>query len=267
MCSPDIIRHVIGALEPADQSGGSAHRLSPAPASTSGFKTCFAEVCDLTHPLSEGFPSANGDQWLEVEDFLTFAETGINFKRWTIHEHIGTHIDAPIHFSENGATVDQISVQSLVVPLAVVDIRERAASNPDAELTPDDIRAWENEYGTLPEGCCVAMNSGWDARATGAGYRNADDTGDMHFPGIHIETANLLLEERKIAGLGVDTLSVDIGPSTHFPVHKAWLPSGRWAAEGLANLSRLPAVGATIVVGAPKIVGGTGGPSRIMALV
>lgn len=96
---------------------------------------------------------------------------------------------------------------------------------------------------------------------------NADQDGVMHFPGIHVEAARLLLEERSVAGLGVDTLSIDNGPSTDFPVHKAWLPSGRWAAEGIANLSGLPEVGATIVVGAPTIVGGSGGPSRIMALV
>ena len=119
----------------------------------------------------------------------------------------------------------------------------------------------------LPYGCCVAMNSGWDVHATGSKYRNVDEDGVMHFPGVHAETAQMLLGERHVLGLGVDTLSVDIGPSSEFPVHKLWLPSGRWAAEGLANLSNLPPNGATIVVGAPTVVGGSGGPSRIMALV
>jgi kynurenine formamidase len=267
MCSPDIIRHVIGTLGPADHSGGVVARQPAGPIEVNSKRTCFSDVRDLTHPLPETFPSASGDQWLEVQDFLTFAEQGINFRRWLVHEHIGTHIDAPIHFSEDGATVDEISISALVAPLAVLDIRDRAAMDPDAQLTPEDVLAWEARHGEVPEGCCVAMNSGWDVRATGAGYRNAGHDGVMHFPGIHVEAAQLLLEERSVAGLAVDTLSIDRGPSTDFPVHRAWLPSGRWAAEGLANLSGVPEVGATIVVGAPTIVGGSGGPSRIMALV
>jgi kynurenine formamidase len=89
----------------------------------------------------------------------------------------------------------------------------------------------------------------------------------MHFPGVHVDAAQMLLEERHVVGLAVDTLSIDHGPSTEFPTHRKWLPAGRWAVEGLANLAKLPAVGATIVVGGPTIVGATGGPSRIFALV
>ena len=265
MCSPAIIEHVI-AYGAGDGQRGSVAVKQDKRARSARSRTCFSHVLDLTHPLEEGFPSANGKQWVAVEDFLTFEADGINFKRWSVHEHIGTHIDAPIHFSKNGATVDQIPIRSLVVPLAVIDIRSRAADNPDAELTQDDVAAWEADCGEIPEGSCVAMNSGWDRRASGPGYRNADDAGVMHFPGFHAEAAEFLLQERSVTGIGVDTLSVDIGPSTDFPVHQLWLPSGRWAVEGLANLSDLPASGATIVVGAPTIVGGSGGPSRIIAL-
>jgi kynurenine formamidase len=132
---------------------------------------------------------------------------------------------------------------------------------------PEDIKLWESDHGELPDGCCVAVNAGWDRRAVGAGYRNADDAGVKHFPGVHVDAAQMLLEDRRVTGLGVDTLSIDHGPSSDFPTHRKWLPAGRWALEGLANLARLPAVGATIVVGSPTIVGATGGPSRILALV
>lgn len=261
MCSPTVIEHVIAHLGPADRAAGGG---AEPPQSR---KTCFAGVKDLTHPLTEDFPSANGDQWLTLEDFLTFRTDGINFRRWSVHEHIGTHIDAPIHFSEDGDTVDRIPASSLVVPLAVIDLRDRAAEDADAELTPNDIRAWESVHGEIADRACVAMNSGWDARATGPRYRNLGEDGNMHFPGFHAETAAMLLEERNVSGIGVDTLSVDPGPSTDFPVHRLILPAGRWAVEGLANLSELPSAGATLVVGAPTVVGGTGGPSRIFALV
>jgi kynurenine formamidase len=198
---------------------------------------------------------------------MTFDDTGVNFKIWHLHEHIGTHIDAPIHFSADGQGSDEIPIGQLVVPLAVIDIRARAAADPDAELTPDDVRAWQGQHGPLPFGCCVAVNSGWDAMVPGSGYRNADEAGIMHFPGVHVEAAHMLMEDCDVAGLAVDTLSFDHGPTTDHPTHKAWLPSGRWAVEGLAKLDSVPRTGATLVVGAPTIVGSTGGPCRILALV
>jgi kynurenine formamidase len=267
MCSPAVIDHVLAASSPRVAPTGGSPGTGVGHFGAAAAQTCFSGVEDLTHPLPEDFPSANGERWLELEDFLTFDENGINFRCWRVHEHIGTHIDAPIHFSREGDTAEQIPVMSLVVPLAVVDICARAEDHPDAELTPADILAWEARHGPLPDGCCVAMNSGWDRRATGPGYRNVDGSGRMHFPGFHDETAQMLLDERRVVGIGVDTLSVDIGPSTRFPVHRRWLPAGRWAAEGLANLAALPPAGATIVVGAPTVVGATGGPSRILALV
>ncbi len=263
MCSPRVMDHVAAALGPADGARGGA---SPAPAATAAQRS-FSRALDLTHPLTETFPTASGDQWLVLEDFMTHAATGINFKRWHVHEHIGTHIDAPIHFSADGRTVEEIPVDDLVAPLAVIDISARADDDPDTVLTPDDVRAWEATHGALPAGCCLAVNSGWDRHVPGPGYRNADDAGVMHFPGVHVETVRMLLEERDVVGLGIDTLSLDHGPSTDFAAHCAWLPAGRWVAEGLANLGDVPAVGATIVVGVPKVVGATGGPSRIISLV
>jgi len=146
-------------------------------------------------------------------------------------------------------------------------IAERAQDDPDAELLPEDIRNLEAQHGPLPENFCVAVDSGWGRFADSPRYRNADDAGTMHFRGVHVEAARLLLEERAVVGLGVDTLSIDHGPSSEFPTHCCWLPAGRWAIEGLANLATSPPVGATIVVGGPTVVGATRGPSRVFALV
>ena len=225
-----------------------------------------SSVFDLTHTLTADFPSYNGTRDLEIDTMKNFAEHGVNVKRWTVREHVGTHIDAPLHFSADGASCDLIPADELVVPLVVIDIALRAQDRASTAVTPDDIAAFEARHGPIPEGCCVAMHSGWGRHVRTAKYRNADEEGRMHFPGWHVECAHALLE-RKVTGLGVDTLSIDMGPTETFETHYAWLPAGRWAIEGLANLDQLPATGSTIVLGAPKIAGATGGPTRVFALV
>jgi kynurenine formamidase len=265
MCSPQIIAHVAAHLGPADRPSGSSPRSKPVHDASS--TVSFSNVVDLTHPLPPDFPTPFGRSELEIESVLQFADDRWDLNRWHISEHMGTHVDAPIHIAEDGITVDQIPVEDLVVPLAVIDIRERAETDADTELTPDDITAWEAEHGPLPRHCCVAMNSGWGEYAPGEKYCDRDDDGIMHFPGFHPEAVELLANHREVLGVGVDTASLDHGPSTEHMAHRTWLPAGGWVAEGLANLSRLPPVGSTIVVGGPTIVGATGGPSRIMALV
>ncbi len=226
----------------------------------------FSRVVDLTHTLGEDFPTYFGEPQFELETITTFAEDGFNMNYWHVHEHTGTHLDAPFHFSEMD-TADQIPLANLMGPLAVIDIRAAAEENPDAELTPDDILAWEETYGELVPGSIVAMNSGWDAFVMTDTFRNVDDEGVMHFPGFHIEAIELLLTERNVKGIFVDTLSLDYGPSADFAVHYRWLPENKWGMECVANLSQLPPIGATVIVGAPKIAGASGGPSRVIALV
>ncbi|MFT5142153.1 MAG: kynurenine formamidase [Rhodothermales bacterium] len=233
----------------------------------SGKTIRFDRIVDLTHTLRQDFPTYFGPSQLSIETLFHAETDGFNLNQWTVNEHTGTHMDAPFHF--NGSqSADLIPVDRLVGPLAVIDIRARAADNPDAQVTPDDIRAWEAAHGPLPAGAIVAMNSGWDAHVMDSDrFRNADADGTMHFPGFHIEVADFLLAERDVSGVMVDTLSLDHGPSPDFAFHFRWLPADHWGIEGAANLSELPASGATVVVGGPKIQGATGGPSRIIAFV
>ena len=221
---------------------------------------------DMTHELHQNFPTYFGVQQFFLEQKFVFAKDHFNLNEWRINEHTGTHIDAPLHFSADGKSVAEIPVDDLVAPLAVIDIREKAAANPDAQVTPDDIKAWIAAHGDLPAGACVAMNSGWDAHVAFDKFRNADAEKKMHFPGFHAEAAKMLIEDGSAIGIAVDTLSLDFGPSPDFATHYAWLPTGRWGLECLANLSALPVAGATLVVGAPKVRGGTGGPCRVIAL-
>ncbi|MFT7593759.1 MAG: kynurenine formamidase [Paracoccaceae bacterium] len=224
-------------------------------------------VVDMTHTYDETFPTYFGAPGFKADQKFNFKEHGFNLFDLTINEHTGTHVDAPLHFSADGQSVDEIPVENLMCPLAVIDIAARAAEDADAQVTPDDLKAWIAANGPIPDGACVAMHSGWAGKVSSPGYRNADDEGKMHFPGFHVEAAKMLIEETKAASIAVDTLSLDYGLSPDFATHYAWLPTNRYGIECLANLDKVPASGATLVVGAPKHRGGSGGPARIFAMV
>lgn len=283
MCPPNCLHKVCetatrrGLLKAGFTFGAAAAAgLSPMGAATARAQTqapagksiTFSGLADLSHTLYEGFPTFSGDKWFTMERPVTWAKDKVNLNRWTLMEHTGTHLDAPIHFSEDGLTADLIPIEDLLAPLAVIDIRGNAASDPDAYLTPDDIAAWEGRNGPIPEGACVAMNSGWAALLSTPKFTGRDAEGRNHTPGFHPEAAELLIKERSVKGIAVDTLSLDRGlASGEFPVHYAWLGSGRWGAEALANLDSVPEAGSHIFLGGPKVAGATGGPTRIVALI
>lgn len=222
-------------------------------------------VEDMTHTLHEDFPTYFGESQFSREQLFNFAEHSFNVLQLTVNEHTGTHIDAPLHFSEDGQSVDEIPVSSLIAPLCVIDIAARAAEDADTRVTPDDIDAWIAANGDIPDGACVAMHSGWSPKVDTDEFRNFDGKA-QHYPGFHVEAAEMLLATGA-QSLAVDTLSLDHGISADFATHYAWLPEGRFGIECLANLDRVPAVGATLVIGAPKHRGGTGGQARIFAMV
>jgi len=221
---------------------------------------------DMSHTISADFPTFFGESQYSDEQLFNFAEDGFNLKQFTVNEHTGTHVDAPMHFSADGHSVDEIPVEQLVAPLCVIDIAARAAEDADAQLTPDDIKSWISTHGDIPAGACIAMYSGWEAKLDTDEFRNFDGTA-LHFPGFHVDAVNMLMEETGAASIAVDTLSLDYGASPDFATHYAWLSSGRFGIECIANLDKLPATGATLVIGAPKHKGGTGGPARIIALM
>lgn len=224
-------------------------------------------VIDMTHKLSPEFPTFFGVPGISMEQQFNFAENGFNLFNLSINEHTATHIDAPLHFSADGNSVDEIPVSDLVVPLCVINIAAKAADDADAQVTPDDLKAWIAANGAIPDKACIAMHSGWAAKTAGPDYVGSDAEDVKHFPGFHIEATQMLLEETTAVAMAVDTLSLDHGPSPDFATHYAWLPAGRYGIENLAGLDQVPAAGATLVVGAPNHVGGSGGPARIFAMV
>lgn len=221
---------------------------------------------DMTHELHENFPTYFGASQFKKTPVFNWDEHKFNLFELTINEHTGTHIDAPLHFSEDGMSVAEIPVSNLIAPLCVIDIKARAAEDADTQVTPDDVKAWIAANGEIPANACVAMNSGWSDKVATDGFRNADADGAQHYPGFHVEAVKMLMEETGAMSIASDTLSLDHGISPDFATHYEWLPSGRFGIECLANLDNVPASGATLIVGAPKHRGGTGGPARIFAM-
>lgn len=221
-------------------------------------------VADLTHAYDEAFPTFGGAPGIAYERTVRLEESGYQLYRLTIDEHTGTHVDAPLHFSADGASVDEIAPEALVCPLCVVDISLKAAEEPNSMVLPEDIDRWISEHGEIPAGACVAMHSGWADKVATPEFRNRPD-GSFAFPGFS-KAATDMLAAMQVAAIGVDTLSLDPGNSADFAVHYSWLPGGRYGIEALAGLSNVPPNGATVFVGAPKHKRGTGGPARIMAV-
>lgn len=225
------------------------------------------QVIDLSHVFGTNIPTYLLDEKPQREDFVTVEANGFYIQRWNYTEHASTHVDIPAHFIADGQTADNYPAELLVGPAVVIDISAKAAENPDATLDVADIEAWESENGEIPAGAVVFMNSGWDAKwGSIEEFRNADPDGVMHFPGFSAEAAEFLLSERDIHGIGVDTLSLDHGPSTTFDVHLMVLGAGKFGVEGVANLSALAGLQATAIVGIPRWEEGSGGPCRLLAL-
>ncbi|MAC77177.1 MAG: cyclase [Rhodobacteraceae bacterium] len=252
-------RGLFAAAAATGVAGLAASSARPVLAQSSG------KVVDLTHTFTPDFPTFSGEPGISMEKTVKFDESGYQLFRVTYDEHSGTHIDAPLHFSEDGMSVDELEPETLVCPLCIIDISARAAEDPNAMLMPEDIEAFVSANGDIPAGALVAMYSGWAEKVGDASFRN-DADGNFTFPGFS-RPATDMLADMGVVGIGVDTLSLDPGNSADFAVHYGWLPSGRYGIECLANLAQLPATGATIFVGAPKHGGGTGGPARVMAVI
>jgi len=228
----------------------------------------FRDTYDLTHTFSPKIPVFPAFKPVQITPKFSIAKDGFFANQLTFDEHTGTHMDAPAHFVATGTTADRLSIDRFFAPLAVVSIEARAAKDPDATLTVDDLLAWETRHGRLPRGAFVAMYSGWESRIGSADrFLNKDAKGTMHAPGFSEEAARFLAQERDIVGAGVDTLSLDIAAASKFVAHLAFLGAGKYGVELIANLNAVPPSGATIVVGAPKHEGASGGPCRVYALV
>ena len=225
-------------------------------------------VIDLSYAINDKLVRWPGDEKVFEAEVNASIEKDGYFTRsfWTL-EHYGTHLDAPVHFPPGKTTVDQIPVKQFFGPSVVLDVQPDGAKNADYQLPVARVEEWEKRHRPIPEGAIVLLRTGWSARWPDAErYRNEDAQGRMHFPGFSVDAAKLLIE-RKVSGLGCDSMSVDYGASADFAVHHLALGSGLYHLENLADLSALPETGALLVVAPIKLEGGSGGPVRVFALL
>jgi kynurenine formamidase len=215
-------------------------------------------------PNAEGFRHRK-DQWAVNASGFWYAAGDFGSA-----EHGGTHLDSPIHFAEGKQTVDQLPLSDLIGPAAVIDVSAKAAQERDYRVTVQDITDWEAAYGELTADMIVVFRTGWgknwpDRRAY-LGSDTPGDTANLHFPGLSREAAELLVM-RNVKGVGIDTASIDYGPSTDFMVHRVLNGAGIYGLENVANADALPATGATLVALPMKIGEGTGAPTRVIAIL
>lgn len=239
------------------------------------------QVVDLTNKLSADTPTLRLPEPFKnlidfsLEKVAEFDEFAPVWRHNNIHtgEHIGTHIDVPYHWmsGKDGDDVSQLPPARLVGPACVLDFSDRVADNPDWLLDVADVEAWQAEHGAFPDNAWVLLRTGWDKFAQDKeAFLNTDETGP-HTPGVTAACAEYLSKIEQISGFGVETVGIDAGLAggmePPFPAHWFLLGANKYGLTSLQNLAQLPPQGAVIVVAPLPIVGGTGSPSRVFALV
>jgi kynurenine formamidase len=222
---------------------------------------------DLTHELNEEIPTWPGAIPFSKERYVEY-DQGYTKMRYAMGEGVGTHIDAPAHFLPGTRATNELELSELIGPAVVIDAEEKAARDADYALTREALVSWEAHHGRIVEGAIVVMRTGWSTRWRDvSAYRNMDEAGIMHFPGFSAEAARFLTDERAIAGIGIDTLSLDPGASPTFPVHSILFNQDKFLLENLTNLSALPVTGAWILALPLKVTDGPEAGARIVGAI
>jgi kynurenine formamidase len=248
--------------------------LVPLSAAAQGLDIATARIVDLTHAIDADtifWPTENKTFEL-IEEHKGPTERGYFYaaNRFCSPEHGGTHIDAPLHFAKDGQTVAEIPIARLVGRAVVIDVVAQAAKDPDYTLSEEDVVSWETTHGAITAGAIVLLRTGWSSRWPDKRAYLGDDTpGDasnLHFPSYGADAARLLVK-RGVAMLGVDTASIDNGPSKDFFVHRILGAANVVGVENLKDLDKLPPTGAWVMALPMKIANGSGAPARVIALL
>jgi len=239
------------------------------------------EIVDCTQPLSETTPVIQlpppfaNTPGLSREEISRYDDRGPAWAWYTltIGEHVGTHLDAPIHWvtGKDGADVGSLGPGQLIGPACVIDKTAETEADNGYLLTVADLEGWEAENGRIPDRAWVLLRTGWQSRAQDqTAFLNVGENGP-ETPGPDVEASRWLAETRGILGFGTETVGIDAGAAggfdPPFPLHNFLLGAGRLGLTQLANLDKLPLVGALLVVSPLRLVGGTGSPSRVFAFV
>lgn len=246
-----------------------ANSASPSPTPSPEKSIVYTHVVDLSHRITQKIPLWPGDPHVVFDVVATWEKDGYYLRKFTIGEHSATHMNAPNSFIPgNTQAITSYPAEQRVVPAVVIDIRDKAAANPDYQLTKQDVLDWEAQNGQIAPGSFVILFTGWEDRWDHPkAFINQDADGNLHFPGFAGATTKWLLSDRKIAGVGIDTHGVDPGLDTRYRTNTQIAEAHKIAIECMANLDRLPPTGATLVLGPLRLQGGSGSPLSVMAFV
>ena len=234
------------------------------------------DIVDLSHTYDAQalyWPTAEGFQLRKDADGITPNGYYYAANSFFTSEHGGTHLDAPIHFAQGRQTADQIPLERLIGPALVIDVTDQTNRNADYQVTTDDFARFEREHGAIAADAIVLLRTGFSrrwpdaVRYLGTATRGEDGVKQLHFPGLHPDAAKWLVANRQIGAIGIDTASIDYGPSTAFESHRTLYERNVPAFENLTALERLPATGAYVIALPMKIGGGSGAPLRAIALL
>ncbi|HIF9329662.1 TPA: cyclase family protein [Photobacterium damselae] len=225
------------------------------------------KALDLTHVLHDDMVVWPGGVPFKKTPLATHEKDGYLLHKFSMGENTGTHVDAPAHYIKGNKTLENLSIDQLILPMVVIDVTTKVQKNSDYELTVDDIKQWEKEYGPIPANSLVVLNTGWSKKFESTEqYQNMDQHNIMHFPGYSPNAAKYLVSLH-VSGIGIDTFSLDNGSSTTFETHRVMLKANKFQIENMANLSKLPTTGATAVIGVLPVQGGSQAQARVFALL
>jgi kynurenine formamidase len=233
-------------------------------------------ILDMTYAFDE-----NTIYWPTAKPFKLTKMWGFNEKGWfyasnefSASEHGGTHADAPIHFAENGRSIDQVPLKEWIGPAVKIDVTDKCKENRDYLLQVEDILNWEKKNGRIPDHAWILMYTGIGTayypdkeKVLGTSKMGVEALPELSFPGFSVESVEFLKKERNVTGIGIDTPSIDFGKSEDFQVHRVWFAADKLALENIANLDRLPSKGAMLYVIPMMIKEGTGAPARVFAVL
>jgi kynurenine formamidase len=224
---------------------------------------------DLTHtfgpdtPVWSGFGPATFSPSADPQTHqpYTIAKDGFHGTVYELVGQYGTHVDPPAHFAEDGLTMDRIPLQQMILPLVVLDDTPYLARDPNHAFSVDDLHAWEREHGRVPAKSFVALRTDmykdWDT--------NPERFKRSPFPGWTLDAIKMLYEQRGVTATGHEAMDTDTTP--HMDSETYILQHGHYQIEVMANLDRVPATGALIVVTWPNVRDGLGFPARAFAIV
>ncbi len=230
------------------------------------------EWIDLTHEVNKDIPIYHTFNPLQEVEISNIDKDGVESIEYTIGSSHGTHIDAPSHFVKGKRNLSEVSQKERVLPLYVMHIEDKVKEEPGYAVTVDDIKAFEAEYGELPEESLVALSTGWYKRFDDPEkFTNTDENDVEHTPGWSIPALEYLSHTRNVTAIGHETLNTDSGVEAaeagFLDAQNYWLHEDKFQVELLANLDKVPAVGSIIYIGVPHIKDSPGFPAEIYAVI